>query len=65
MYFNTLFYPHVFLQIFLNNNFQFLNAQTKRTITFYFLEFSGLFRNWICLHAIQKMRFLREWSAVQ
>ena len=26
MYFNTLFYPHVFLQIFLTNNFQFLNT---------------------------------------
>ena len=32
MYFNTLFYPHVFPQIFLNNNFQFLNTHTKRAL---------------------------------
>ena len=29
-YFNIFFYPHVFSQIFLNNNFQFLNTYTKR-----------------------------------
>ena len=29
-YFNALFHPHVFPQIFLNNNFQFLNTHTKR-----------------------------------
>ena len=29
-YFKTLFHPHVFPQIFLNNNFQFLNTHTKR-----------------------------------
>ena len=29
-YFNALFYPHVFPQIFSNNNFQFLNICTKR-----------------------------------
>ena len=33
-YFNILFHPHVFPQIFLNNNFQFLNTQTKRTLNF-------------------------------
>ena len=31
-HFNTLFHPHVFSQIFLNNNFQFLNTYTKRTV---------------------------------
>ena len=30
-HFNTLFHPHVFSQIFLNNNFQFLITRTKRT----------------------------------
>ena len=30
-HFNTLFYPHVFSQIFSNNNFQFLNTCTKWT----------------------------------
>ena len=29
-YFKALFHPHVFSQIFLNNNFQFLNTHTKR-----------------------------------
>ena len=27
---NALFHPHVFPQIFLNNNFQFLNTHTKQ-----------------------------------
>ena len=31
-HFNTLFHPHVFPQIFSNNNFQFLNTCTKRTL---------------------------------
>ena len=31
-YFNALFHPHVFSQIFLNNNFQFLNIYTKRVL---------------------------------
>ena len=30
-YFHTLFHSHVFLQMFSNNNFQFLNTCTKRT----------------------------------
>ena len=30
-HFNILFYPHVFLQMFSNNNFQFLNKCIKRT----------------------------------
>ena len=29
-HFNALFHPHIFPQIFLNNNFQFLNTHTKR-----------------------------------
>ena len=29
-YFHTLFHPHVFSQMFSNNNFQFLNTYTKR-----------------------------------
>ena len=32
-FFNTLFHPHVFLQKFLNNNFQFLNTCTKRALS--------------------------------
>ena len=31
--FNTLFHPHVFPQMFLNNNFQFLNTQTKQALS--------------------------------
>ena len=31
-YFHILFHPHVFPQIFSNNNFQFLNTYTKRTL---------------------------------
>ena len=31
-YFKALFHPHVFSQIFLNNNFQFLNTHTKRAL---------------------------------
>ena len=30
MHFNTLFHSHIFLKMFLNNNFQFLNTHTKR-----------------------------------
>ena len=33
-YFHTLFHPHVFLHMFLNNNCQFLNTYTKRTLRF-------------------------------
>ena len=33
-YFNTLFHPHVFLQIFLNNNFHFLNTYQTGSYTF-------------------------------
>ena len=32
-HFNTLFHPHVLPQIFLNNNFQFLNTHTKRALS--------------------------------
>ena len=32
-YFNALFYPHVFSQMFSNNNFQFLNTRTKRVLS--------------------------------
>ena len=34
MHFNALFHPHVFPQIFSNNNFQFLNTRTKRALSF-------------------------------
>ena len=34
MYFNVLFHLHIFPQIFLNNNFQFLNICTKRIHSF-------------------------------
>ena len=34
MHFNAFFHPHVFSQIFLNNNFQFLNTHTKRVPCF-------------------------------
>ena len=34
-HFNALFHPHVFPQIFSNNNFQFLNTCTKRTLNFW------------------------------
>ena len=34
-HFNTLFHPHVFPQIFSNNNFQFLNTYTKRALNLY------------------------------
>ena len=32
MYFHILFHPHVFSQVFSNNNFQFLNICTKRAL---------------------------------
>ena len=32
-HFNTLFHSHVLSQIFLNNNFQFLNTHTKRALS--------------------------------
>ena len=33
-HFHTLFHPHVYLQMFSNNNFQFLNTCTKRALCF-------------------------------
>ena len=33
-HFNTFFHQHLFPQIFLNNNFQFLNTHTKRALTY-------------------------------
>ena len=30
-HFNALFHPHIFSQVFLNNNFQFLNIYIKQT----------------------------------
>ena len=45
-YFNALFHPQVFSQMFLNNNFQFLNTHTKRSLSchnfFFFLPFSAM-----------------------
>ena len=31
-HFNALLHPHIFSQMFLNNNFQFLNTHTKRVL---------------------------------
>ena len=49
-HFNALFHPHVFPQIFLNNNFQFLNTYTKRPLTIQPLHaplvfFTGVYNN--------------------
>ena len=41
-YFNVLFHPHVFSQIFFNNNFQFLNTSTKRILCYFILFFFSL-----------------------
>ena len=40
-YFNALFHSHVFSQIFSNNNFQFLNICTKRTLGSLFSQIWG------------------------
>ena len=45
-YFNTLFHLHVFLQIFLNNNFQFFNIYTKRTLIITVFEHNGSGWEW-------------------
>ena len=45
-YFHTLFHPHVFLQKFLNNNFQFLNASTKRALNVFFPFVDALGQRW-------------------
>ena len=52
-HFNALFHPHVFLQMFSNNNFQFLNTCTKRALSVFFLKiqiwiwvFEILFHAW-------------------
>ena len=42
-HFNALFHPHVFPQMFLNNNFQFLNTHTKRALNILFLSVFPLF----------------------
>ena len=41
-HFNALFHPHVFPQIFLNNNFQFLNTHTKRALSLGNISSKGL-----------------------
>ena len=38
-HFNAFFHPHVFSQIFSNNNFQFLNTCTKRALGLLSLSF--------------------------
>ena len=38
-YFKALFHPHVLPQIFLNNNFQFLNTHTKRALHYFGVGF--------------------------
>ena len=40
-HFNALFHSHVFSQMFLNNNFQFLNTGIKRILYFLFSYFSS------------------------
>ena len=48
-HFNVLFHPHVFSQIFSNNNFQFLNTYTKRALNlpfFFFSFFVGKMHNY-------------------
>ena len=42
-HFNALFHPHVFPQMFLNNNFQFLNTHTKRAHRYFVLIVLFLF----------------------
>ena len=42
-HFNTLFHPHVFSQIFLNNNFQFLNTHTKQALSVFEYVFLVLY----------------------
>ena len=42
-HFNALFHPHVFPQIFSNNNFQFLNTYTKRVLSVTFKILMGFF----------------------
>ena len=45
-HFNTFFHLHVFPQIFLNNNFHFLNIHTKRTLNFFFFNYGLFFFLW-------------------
>ena len=50
-YFYTFFHPHVFPQMFSNNNFQFLNTCTKRTQSIH----SGRWRVFQPIHIIKSI----------
>ena len=60
-YFYIFFHPHIFLQKFLNNNFQFLNTCTKRTLNGWtfpnlFLSVKGkLGFPYNCIHGVLKL----------
>ena len=50
-YFNVFFHPYVFSQMFLNNNFQFLNTCTKRVLIF-----------WICVLCVCGLVFMFKYQ---
>lgn len=65
MHFNTFFHPHVFPQMFLNNNFQFLNTQTKWALKFlrchiHFFFFPGWLRGCVEVGGI---KLAKHWSS--
>ena len=43
-YFHILFHLHTFLQMFLNNNFQFLNTHTKRALNIFKVIVNKIFQ---------------------
>ena len=70
-YFNIFFYPHVFLQMFLNNNFQFLNTYTKQTLIVRFFFFFLMFLRYLmCFNfdlgpkavILKKIQFSSIWA---
>ena len=67
-YFNTFFHSHVFPQIFLNNNFQFLNTCIKQTlylsISSIFIDMQRLGNLWWLGHFCQNLFFIKPPSRI-
>ena len=60
MYFHILFYPQVFPQMFLNNNFQFLNTCTKQS--FYVTPVGPMHCLWDPQTSFFSNFFIKNWS---
>ena len=55
-YFHIFFHPHIFLQIFLNNNFQFLNTHIKPALNIKIFRICECSINWLSCSSSHQVR---------